>query len=59
MSEEVKFIRDSDRISQLAQRPSMAAEVAQVRAEMAEACRVRRAAAPAHRTEPVRRSTQR
>ena len=32
MSEEVKFIRGNDRISQLAQRPDIAAEVAQVRA---------------------------
>ena len=39
MSEEVKFIRGNDRISQLAQRPDIAAEVAQVRADMAEADR--------------------
>jgi DNA-binding transcriptional regulator YiaG len=39
MSEEVKFIRGNDRINQLAQRPDIAAEVAQVRAEMAEADR--------------------
>lgn len=37
MSEEVKFIRGNDRINQLAQRPDIAAEVAQVRADMAEA----------------------
>ncbi len=39
MSEEVKFIRGNDRINQLAQRPDIAAEVAQVRAGMAEADR--------------------
>jgi DNA-binding transcriptional regulator YiaG len=39
MSEEVKFIRGNDRIRQLARRPGIAAEVAQVRAEMAEADR--------------------
>jgi hypothetical protein len=39
MSEEVKFIRGNDRINQLAQRPDIAADVAQVRAEMAEADR--------------------
>ena len=39
MSEEVEFIRGNDRISQLAQRPDIAAEVAQVRADMAEADR--------------------
>src|ERR1035441_6383905 len=39
MSEEVKFIRGNDRIRQLAWRPGIAAEVAQVRAEMAEADR--------------------
>ena len=39
MSEEVKFIRGNDRINQLAQRPDIAAEVAQVRADMAEADR--------------------
>jgi transcriptional regulator with XRE-family HTH domain len=39
MSEEVKFTRGNDRINQLAQRPDIAAEVAQVRAEMAEADR--------------------
>jgi DNA-binding transcriptional regulator YiaG len=42
MSEEVKFIRGNDRINQLAQRPDIAAEVAevaQVRAEIAEADR--------------------
>lgn len=38
MSEE-KFIRSNDRINQLAQRPDIADEVAQVRAEMAEADR--------------------
>jgi hypothetical protein len=36
MSEEVKFIRGNDRVSQLAQRPDIAAEVAQVRADMAD-----------------------
>ena len=39
MTEEVKFIRGNDRISQLAQRPDTAAGVAQVRADMAEADR--------------------
>jgi DNA-binding transcriptional regulator YiaG len=39
MTEEVKFIRGNDRINQLAQRPDIAAEIAQVRAEMAEADR--------------------
>ena len=39
MSEEVKFMRGNDRINQLAQRPDIAAEVAQVRAGMAEADR--------------------
>lgn len=39
MTEEVKFIRGNDRISQLAQRPDIAAGVAQVRADMAEADR--------------------
>jgi DNA-binding transcriptional regulator YiaG len=39
MNEEVKFIRGNDRINQLAQRPDIAAEVAQVRAEIAEADR--------------------
>ena len=39
MSEEVTFIRGNDRINQLAQRPDIAAEVAQVRADMAEAGR--------------------
>ena len=39
MSEEVRFIRGNHRINQLAQRPDIAAEVAQVRAEMAEADR--------------------
>ena len=39
MSEEVKFIRGNDRISQLARRPGIAAGVAQVRADMAEADR--------------------
>jgi DNA-binding XRE family transcriptional regulator len=36
MTEEVKFIRGNDRISQLAQRPDIADGVTQVRAEMAE-----------------------
>ncbi len=39
MTEEVNFIRGNDRINQLAQRPDIAAEVAGVRAEMAEADR--------------------
>jgi DNA-binding XRE family transcriptional regulator len=39
MTEEVKFTRGNDRISQLAQRPDIAAGVAQVRADMAEADR--------------------
>ena len=39
MSEEVKFIRGNDRINRLAARPDIAAEVAQVRTDMAEADR--------------------
>jgi DNA-binding transcriptional regulator YiaG len=39
MDEEVKLIRGNDRINHLAQRPDIAAEVAQVRADMAEADR--------------------
>jgi hypothetical protein len=39
MTEEVKFIRGDDRISQLAQRPDIADGVPRVRAEMAEADR--------------------
>jgi DNA-binding transcriptional regulator YiaG len=39
MADEVKFIRGNDRIRKLAQRPDIAAEVAQVRAGMAEADR--------------------
>jgi DNA-binding transcriptional regulator YiaG len=39
MSEEVKFIRGNDRINRLAARPDIAAEVTQVRADMAEADR--------------------
>ncbi len=39
MSEEVKFIRGNDRINRLAERPDIAADVAQVRADMAEADR--------------------
>jgi transcriptional regulator with XRE-family HTH domain len=39
MTEEVKFIRGNDRISQLAQRPDIADGVTRVRAEMAEADR--------------------
>jgi len=39
MTEEVKFIRGNDRINQLAQRPDIADDVAQVRADMAEADR--------------------
>jgi hypothetical protein len=37
--EEVKFIRGNDRINRLAQRPDIAAEVARIRADMAEADR--------------------
>ncbi len=39
MTEEVKFIRGNDRISQLAQRPDIADGAARVRAEMADADR--------------------
>jgi DNA-binding transcriptional regulator YiaG len=39
MSKEVRFIRGNDRINRLAQRPDIAAEVTQVRADMAEADR--------------------
>jgi DNA-binding XRE family transcriptional regulator len=39
MTEDVKFIRGNDRINELAQRPDIAAGVAQVRADMAEADR--------------------
>jgi DNA-binding XRE family transcriptional regulator len=39
MTEEVKFTRGNDRISQLAQRPDIAAGVARVRADMAESDR--------------------
>ena len=39
MTKEVTFIRGSDRISQLAQRPDIATGVAQVRADMAGADR--------------------
>jgi DNA-binding transcriptional regulator YiaG len=39
MSEEVKFTRGNDRINRLAQRPDIASEVTQVRADMAEADR--------------------
>ena len=39
MSEEVKFIRGSDRINRLAQRSDIADEVAQIRGDMAEADR--------------------
>ena len=39
MTEEVKFIRGNDRINRLAQRPDIAEDVAQVRADMAEADR--------------------
>jgi hypothetical protein len=39
MDEEVKLIRGNDRIKRLAQRPDITAEVAQVRADMAEADR--------------------
>ncbi|MGA2828995.1 MAG: helix-turn-helix transcriptional regulator [Streptosporangiaceae bacterium] len=39
MTEEVKFIHGNDRINRLAQRPDIAADVAQVRADMAKADR--------------------
>jgi DNA-binding transcriptional regulator YiaG len=39
MDEEVKLIRGNDRINRLAQRPDIAAEVIQIRADMAEADR--------------------
>jgi len=39
MTEDVKFIRRNDRISQLAQRPDLAEGVAQVRGDMEEADR--------------------
>ncbi|MGH3225818.1 MAG: hypothetical protein ACRDPY_45250 [Streptosporangiaceae bacterium] len=39
MTENVKFIRGNDRISQLAQRPDLAEGVAQVRRDMDEADR--------------------
>jgi DNA-binding transcriptional regulator YiaG len=39
MDEEVKLIRGNDRINRLAQRPDIAAEVTQIRADMAEADR--------------------
>jgi DNA-binding XRE family transcriptional regulator len=39
MTEEAKFIRGNDRINELAQRPDIAAGVAQVHADMAEADR--------------------
>ena len=39
MTEDVKFIRGNDRISQLAQRPDLAEGVAQVRRDMDEADR--------------------
>jgi hypothetical protein len=39
MTEEIRFIRGNDRISRLAQRPDIAGEVAQVRADMADADR--------------------
>jgi DNA-binding transcriptional regulator YiaG len=39
MDEEVKLIRGNDRINRLAQRPDIAAEVTQIRADMAEANR--------------------
>ena len=39
MTEEVKFMRGNDRINRLAQRPDLAEDVAQVRADMAEADR--------------------
>jgi hypothetical protein len=39
MTEEVNLIRGNDRINQLAQRPDIAADVVQIRADMAEADR--------------------
>jgi hypothetical protein len=39
MDEEVKLIRGNDRINRLAQRPDIAAEVTQIRVDMAEADR--------------------
>jgi DNA-binding transcriptional regulator YiaG len=39
MTKDVRFIRGNDRISQLAQRPDLAADVAQVRRDMEEADR--------------------
>jgi len=39
MTQEVRFIRGNDRISQLAQWPGVAESVAQIRADMAEADR--------------------
>jgi len=39
MDEEVKLIRGNDRINRLAQRPDLATEVTQIRADMAEADR--------------------
>jgi hypothetical protein len=39
VSEEVKFVRGNDRVSRLAARADIAAEVSQVRADMAEADR--------------------
>lgn len=39
MTEDVRFIRGNDRISQLAQRPDLADDVAQVRSDMEEADR--------------------
>ena len=49
MTEEVKFIRGNDRISRLAQRPDIAADVAQVRADMADADRTYAMGLAAHR----------
>jgi DNA-binding transcriptional regulator YiaG len=39
MDEEVKLTRGNDRVNRLAQRPDIAADVAQIRADMAEADR--------------------
>jgi DNA-binding transcriptional regulator YiaG len=39
MTEDVRFIRGNDRVNQLAQRPDLAADVAQIRRDMADADR--------------------
>jgi hypothetical protein len=61
MTEEVKFIRGNDRISQLARRPDIADGVIRVRAEMAEADRTSamgltalRQAGPVYQRDPAR-----